>query len=537
MKWFLEACKPFVMRLILKFTIFIFLPGTAVLISCRKDNVYRTSRAVTKPPVADAGNDTIIVMPADSAILDASGSSDPDDGIAGYQWKKIAGQDPITISNSSAVKTGVNRLAGTTYLFELTVTDKGGLKATDTVAVTVYKAGTYRPPMANAGNDENITLPQRVIILDGSKSPDPDHNIKSFRHSKDENRFINVYGYAWEMISGPGDADIEYVNEEHSVAWAGFPVPGVYLFVLTIADKVGKFQKDTVSITVIQRGSTHWAMAGSDGSWTDGSDHAILGIDPGHIYTVGSNHEVSKYINQSNNWNQVADYPGPASEQRVSFGVNGQGYVGMGTGDNFNSHIEMYQYDPEIDKWTQKNNSPLYGRATSMVINNLVYLFQGVAVWMYDPARDTYTQKNDIQGNINLEDAAFVIHGEGYSLIGTKCWKYNAAADSWEQKAGLPVDYVRVQAGFSLSDYGYVLGDSSYASLNYHFPLNLWRYDPARDQWQRVYDDYPGNSDHSIKSVSVDGVAYLGFGTVQGIVADYFWSGYRRTIPEMMKFQ
>jgi len=45
-----------------------------------------------------------------------------------------------------------------------------------------------KPPIANAGADQTITLPIDSVMLDGSASTDLDNNITS---------------YAWTKISGP----------------------------------------------------------------------------------------------------------------------------------------------------------------------------------------------------------------------------------------------------------------------------------------------------------------------------------------------
>lgn len=92
---------------------------------------------VNQPPVANAGNDTTIKMPASTATLDGSRSVDPDGNIASYTWTKIAGPSSATIANASVVITQVSNLVEGVYEFELKVTDAGALFSKDTVKVTV----------------------------------------------------------------------------------------------------------------------------------------------------------------------------------------------------------------------------------------------------------------------------------------------------------------------------------------------------------------------------------------------------------------
>jgi hypothetical protein len=94
---------------------------------------------VNDPPVADAGPDQNVDEET-TVTLDGSNSSDPDDGIESYRWKQIAGPS-VSLSDPEAVQPTF--LApnvsedGTSLTFELTVTDTGGLKATDTTTVNV----------------------------------------------------------------------------------------------------------------------------------------------------------------------------------------------------------------------------------------------------------------------------------------------------------------------------------------------------------------------------------------------------------------
>lgn len=105
-----------------------------------KDTVMITVNAVAPinhAPLANAGNDTTITLPANTANLDGSKSTDPDNNITSYQWAKINGPSSFAITNASAITTQVNNLVEGTYLFELKVTDAGGLYAKDTILIKV----------------------------------------------------------------------------------------------------------------------------------------------------------------------------------------------------------------------------------------------------------------------------------------------------------------------------------------------------------------------------------------------------------------
>src|SRR4030095_12025135 len=90
-----------------------------------------------QPPVANAGADQTIALPANSVTFDASGCLDPEMNIVNYTWTKISGPFAFTIVNGNNMQAQVKNLAQGIYQFELKVTDAGGLFSKDTVAITV----------------------------------------------------------------------------------------------------------------------------------------------------------------------------------------------------------------------------------------------------------------------------------------------------------------------------------------------------------------------------------------------------------------
>ncbi len=93
-----------------------------------------------RPPNANAGVDQTINLPTNTITLDGSGSTDPDNNITNYLWTKISGPFSFNFVNASTVQTQVNNLVEGVYLFELKVTDAGGLFYKDTMQVAVNAA-------------------------------------------------------------------------------------------------------------------------------------------------------------------------------------------------------------------------------------------------------------------------------------------------------------------------------------------------------------------------------------------------------------
>jgi dipeptidyl aminopeptidase/acylaminoacyl peptidase len=134
----------------------VFIIGMLIIIGlsgCKKDlsceKCLMTNHHPTNhPPVANAGNDTTLMLPGNTVSLNGSLSFDPDNNITGYLWTKISGPSSFNITDANAVQTPVINLVQGVYLFELKVTDADGLFDRDTIQVTV-KAFNKPPPCTN----------------------------------------------------------------------------------------------------------------------------------------------------------------------------------------------------------------------------------------------------------------------------------------------------------------------------------------------------------------------------------------------------
>jgi hypothetical protein len=106
------------------------------------------------PPVADAGADQGVLEKI-TVTLDGSNSYDPDDGIASYRWKQIAGasvtfSDP-TDDQPTFEAPGFDDSGDQPLIFELLVTDSGGLQSNDSTAVSVSNFEKDNPGASGEG--------------------------------------------------------------------------------------------------------------------------------------------------------------------------------------------------------------------------------------------------------------------------------------------------------------------------------------------------------------------------------------------------
>ena len=190
---------------------------------------------VNVAPTAQAGPDQN-VSEGDAVTLSASASTDPDDGIARYDWLQLQGPE-VTLSDSHSATPGFTAPAvgsqGASLIFQLTVTDAGGLQDTDSCKVTVTWDNTE--PTADAGADQQVVAGAEVT-LDGSQSMDPDGSSLL---------------YQWRQTDGPPVvlSDSTAVRPTFTVPLEGFD-GSLLVFELTVTDEQGLQGVDACQVAV-----------------------------------------------------------------------------------------------------------------------------------------------------------------------------------------------------------------------------------------------------------------------------------------------
>ena len=157
-------------------------------------------------------------------------------------------------------------------------------------AVTIQPAN--RPPIANAGQDTTIVLPKSHLILDGSKSSDPD------------NRPLT---YKWTKVSGPEHIYVDpsfYQDSAPSHVEIDFHETGEYLFELTVTNNLGLFSKALVKIIVAHSTLTEhridWVFDRNSTCMVDGNFPGINNYDGANfrLYAKSGVSSEETYIDQ-----------------------------------------------------------------------------------------------------------------------------------------------------------------------------------------------------------------------------------------------
>jgi hypothetical protein len=197
--------------------------------------------AANQPPIANAGIDITITLPINATVLNGTASSDPDGNIISYRWSRVMGPISYAFGNATTSATVVNILVQGTYVFRLTVTDNSGNTDTDDVHVfvkpaTVPPPAVNQPPVANAGTDIILYLPQNSTTVNGGYSTDPDGLIST---------------YEWKQLNGPSQAAM--TDKANPSVDLSDLMMGEYEFELKVMDSHGASAKDTVKVTVKNR--------------------------------------------------------------------------------------------------------------------------------------------------------------------------------------------------------------------------------------------------------------------------------------------
>lgn len=202
------------------------------------------------PPQARAGEDQL-VSGGSQVHLNGAASSDPDDGVAAYFWEQIGGPAVVLSSQTLAEVSFTAPQPGSgsvVLIFRLTVTDHGGLSASDTMQVTVTPAPSQgSPPTAYAGPD--LFVPEgSQVTLDGTGSTDPDGDIVS---------------YVWTRTAGP-EVVLSVVSPGLVLFTAPQAVSGsvVLTFRLTVTDAGGRSHSDSLFVAVQAAETPAWLVDG-----------------------------------------------------------------------------------------------------------------------------------------------------------------------------------------------------------------------------------------------------------------------------------
>jgi len=206
-------------------------------------------------PVAEAGPD-LTIEAGTRVTFDGNGSTD-NVGVVNYTWTFNHGTDGTVLYGVSPSFTF--KVPGV-YSAILRVTDAVGLWHEDTLILTV---NDITPPVADAGPDRMVPV-LTSVSLNGSLSSDNG----------------GIWRYLWTITYGEMSNTLEGVKVLYS-----FSKGGIYEVILTVTDRSGNLDNDTVVITVVDKGWVTGAVIDTDGKSVKGAVIKIVASD-GKLYST-----------------------------------------------------------------------------------------------------------------------------------------------------------------------------------------------------------------------------------------------------------
>lgn len=176
-------------------------------------------------PIVDAGDDQVIVLPANSVVLNGTGS-DPDGGQVVYAWTQVSGPT-ASLSGEDTSSLSVSEMQAGVYEFMLTVTDDEGESDSDNVMVKVVPENGVLAVAEATPKEGEVPL---EVTFTGSNS-------------------ISMEGalnYLWDFKDGTTSTEADPVHV--------FNGTGTYEVELTVEDAGGNTHTSTITITVLDIG-------------------------------------------------------------------------------------------------------------------------------------------------------------------------------------------------------------------------------------------------------------------------------------------
>ncbi|XP_042318511.1 dyslexia-associated protein KIAA0319 homolog isoform X2 [Sceloporus undulatus] len=215
---------------------------------------------INQPPVAVVSPKAQeISFPTTSTFIDGTQSTD-DAKIVSYHWQEIEGPQRERKASADTPVLHLSNLVPGNYTFRLMVVDSDGAANSTLGFLRVNKQVDF-PPVANAGPNQEISLPQNTITLNGSQSKD-DHEI---------------VGYEWSLSPKSKGKLVTMEGVRSPYLQLSSMEEGDYTFQLTVTDSAE--QQSTAEVTVVVqagKNSPPRAVTGPDKELTFPVQSAIL---------------------------------------------------------------------------------------------------------------------------------------------------------------------------------------------------------------------------------------------------------------------
>jgi endo-1,3(4)-beta-glucanase len=156
------------------------------------------------PPIANAGENVVVIIPETTATLDGALSNDPEGEVITYLWEQIYGPSTISFDNTTLVSPSISNLEEGIYKIKLTVSD-GTYTANSDVFVLVQQTSNSNPTVNITLPSENQSFPQDLDITISASALDLDGTISKIEFYDGTTKLgedtTSPYSYTWVNAS------------------------------------------------------------------------------------------------------------------------------------------------------------------------------------------------------------------------------------------------------------------------------------------------------------------------------------------------
>jgi endoglucanase Acf2 len=165
------------------------------------------------PPIADAGENVVVILPEITATLDGSLSNDPEGQAITYVWEQVYGASLINFNDNTLESPSISNLEEGIYKIKLTISD-GAYTANSDVLVLVQQTSNSNPTANIISPSENQSFPQDSDITISASASDLDGTISKIEFYDGTIKLgedtTSPYSYTWEDAS-VGDHQIKAI--------------------------------------------------------------------------------------------------------------------------------------------------------------------------------------------------------------------------------------------------------------------------------------------------------------------------------------
>lgn len=248
-----------------------------------------------------------------------------------------------------------------------------------------------------------------------------------------------------------------------------------------------------------------------------------------------------EYDTETGVWTQKANYPEGKVRGPIALTLNNKAYVGLGYRENGTNDGEkmdtFYEYDPISNSWTRKHDYPgwsgRYDSRDAVAMNGKGYFFtdiyepfsantSGINLYEYDPNSDRWTFINSLvyggywyNDHITAEALGSDLyvflknHDGNWGSNGVAFYQYNMEYNTWVEKpCSIPLIYTKMES-FVMEDCFYLFSGNFYAGVHNNA---VYKYNPTSETWVENAISEPKIFRYNPVNLMINGKLYYGGG-------------------------